>query len=321
MLGGASIRVAELPKVRATVRRDGTYDLVVPDGARITPYIVAARHHTIYLETFVTAGEDLNNVNFQTPSDAIYTALAALLGVQLDAAGNLRQCAIVSTFSTKNVRDLSYAGFIAYGAHGVAGATATAKPSLPRPVYFNENVVPDRTQATSSKDGGVIWTGVPSGVYALSGHSASTRFASFKATCRPGRIVNANPPWGLHELAGANPARIAAAWQVRGPRTTVRSLEARRLPARSLIRLRCLGTGCRFAVRTLRAKTSSADLARTLGPRLANLAAGQTLEVAVFSHAYNAEVVRWAVHSSKQPALTTMCVPLGNINPRPVCDG
>jgi hypothetical protein len=320
MLGGASIRVAELPKVRATVRRDGTYDLVVPDGARITPYIVAAGHHTIYLQTFVTAGEDLNNVNFQTPSDAIYTALAALLGVQLDAAGNPKQCVIVSTFSTKNVRDLSYAEFIAYGAHGVAGATASAKPSLPRPVYFNEKVIPDRAQATSSKDGGVIWTGVPSGVYGVSGHSASTRFAGFTATCRPGRVVNANPPWGLHELAGANPARIAAAWQVHGPRTTLRSLDARRVPAGSLIRLRCLGTGCRFAVRTLRAKTSTADLARRLGPRLASLAAGQMLEVAVFSHAYNAEVLRWAVHSRKQPTLISLCVPLGNINPRPVCD-
>jgi hypothetical protein len=31
--------------------------------------------------------------------------------------------------------------------------------------------------------------------------SPSTRFASFLATCAPGRIVNANPPWGAYELA------------------------------------------------------------------------------------------------------------------------
>ena len=29
-----------------------------------------------------------------------------------------------------------------------------------------------------------------------------TRFASFLATCEPGRIVNANPPWGAYELVG-----------------------------------------------------------------------------------------------------------------------
>ena len=31
--------------------------------------------------------------------------------------------------------------------------------------------------------------------------SPSTRFASFLATCEPGRIVNANPPWGAYELS------------------------------------------------------------------------------------------------------------------------
>ena len=40
-----------------------------------------------------------------------------------------------------------YAGFIAYGAHGVAGATASATPALPKPIYFNEIVIPDPAQA------------------------------------------------------------------------------------------------------------------------------------------------------------------------------
>ncbi len=321
LLGGASIRVAELPHLRVTVRANGTYDLVVPDATRITPYIQAAGHHTIYLQTFLTAGEDLNNVNFQTPSEGIYAGLAALLHVPLDAAGNPRQCAIVSTFSTKNVRDLSYAGFIAYGAHGVAGATASARPALPPAVYFNKSVIPDPAQASSSEDGGVVWTGVPAGVYVVSGHSPSTRFASFTATCRPGRIVNANPPWGLHELAGPNPARLVAAWKVQGPRTRFSVLQARGVPAGSLLRLRCLGHGCRFAVRTLRAGAATIDLARMLGPRLTSLAGGQALEVGVFSHAFNAALTRWAVHSGRRPTVTRLCVPLGNSKPRRVCDG
>src|SRR5690242_10687278 len=81
LLAGATIRVAERPKLKATVRSDGTYDLAVAGHARITPYIVAAGHHTIYLQTFRTDGEDLANVNFQTPSDGVYGALVALLGV------------------------------------------------------------------------------------------------------------------------------------------------------------------------------------------------------------------------------------------------
>ena len=106
-LGGATIRVAERPRIRATVRRDGSYDLVVPDRAKVTPYITAAGYHTIYLQTFRTAGEDLARVNFQTPTEPIYRALAMLLDVPLDENGELRQCGIVSTFSTRDVRDLS----------------------------------------------------------------------------------------------------------------------------------------------------------------------------------------------------------------------
>jgi hypothetical protein len=133
LLNGATIRVVEFPKLKATVQRDGRYDLMVPDHAKVTPYIVDPGYHTIYLQTFTTNGEDLANVNFQTPTDAVYRGLVALLKVPVDSHGNLVACAIASTFSTRNVRDLSYAQFAAYGAHGVPGATATAIPLLPEP--------------------------------------------------------------------------------------------------------------------------------------------------------------------------------------------
>ncbi|HEX5909644.1 MAG TPA: hypothetical protein VFY44_04070 [Thermoleophilaceae bacterium] len=202
-LAGATVRVAERPRLRATVRKNGAYRLAVPDRARVTPYVDAPGYHRIYLQTFTTAGKDLTRVNFQVPTDAVYNALATLLKVPLDAKGNIRACAIVSTFSTRKVRNLSFNGFVRYGAHGVAGATASATPKLKSPFYFNEQVIPDPAQRRSSKDGGVIWTGVRSGRYVVRGHHPRTRFASFVATCKPGRIVNANPPWGLHELKPA----------------------------------------------------------------------------------------------------------------------
>lgn len=320
MLGGATIRVAESPKLHATVRADGTYDLVVPDRARVTPFITAAGHHTIYLQTFTTAGENLDNANFQTPSDGVYRALAALLNVPLNAAGNPAQCAIVSTFSTKNVRDLSFAGFIAYGAHGVAGATASARPALPRPTYFSQNVIPDPAQPASSKDGGVIWTRVPSGPYVVAGHSPSTRFARFTASCRPGRIINANPPWGLHELAGPNPARVSASFRERGGRTRVISLIVRGLPPGSVIRVRCSGPRCPFTRAGIFHTTASTiDVAGRLGLPLGGLRAAQTIELAVTSHAYNGEVTRWAIQAARTPRVTRLCVPLGETKPQRVC--
>jgi len=199
-LAGAAIRVAENPRLTATTRADGSYDLRVPARGRVTPYIVAPGYHTIHLQTFRMRGHDLARVNFQTPTDAVYRALAALLQVPLDAAGELQDCAIVSTFSTRKVRRLSFDEFTAFGAHGVAGATASATPPLPPPVYFNDQVVPDPAQQRSSIDGGVIWTRVPAGVYRIRARHPHRRFASFVATCEPGRVVNANPPWGLHEL-------------------------------------------------------------------------------------------------------------------------
>jgi hypothetical protein len=199
-LRGARIGVAELPGRSATVKADGSYDLVVPARTTVTPYIVAPGYHTIYLQTFTTRGRNLRDVNFQTPTDAVTAALGALLGIPLDAAGNPQQCAIVSTISTRRIDGLDFAGFVAYGAHGVAGASATTAPALPAPIYFNEQVVPDPAQQRSSIDGGVVWPVVPPGTYRIRASAPGSRFASIVANCVPGRIVNANPPWGLHQL-------------------------------------------------------------------------------------------------------------------------
>ena len=72
------------------------------------------------------------------PTDGAYGGLAAILEAPRDANGQLISCAVVSTFSTINVRNLSFNDFVAYGAHGVARATASASPALPTPVYFND---------------------------------------------------------------------------------------------------------------------------------------------------------------------------------------
>jgi len=68
-------------------------------------------------------------------------------------------------------------------------------------------VIPDPSLTETSNDGGVIWTEVPHGSYTVKAHHPTKRFASFKATCKNGRIVNANPPQGLYQLRpGEKPA-------------------------------------------------------------------------------------------------------------------
>ena len=266
LLGGATVRVAELPRLQAKTRRDGSYDLAVPDRATVTPYITAAGYHTIYLQTFRTAGADLARVNFQTPTEGVYRALAALLNVPLDANGQLRDCAIVSTFSTRNVRDLSFRQFTAYGAHGVAGATAFGSPLLPPATYFNDQVVPDPAQKSSSVDGGVVWTACRRGSTRSARPIPNTRFASFVATCAPGRVVNANPPWGLHELGKAMPARVSARWSGGGAARACARLRVPRLPAGASVRLACSGRRvARSGGAPSRSREAGADLLGVLG--------------------------------------------------------
>ena len=216
-LAGATIRVRELPGLSAVADVNGDYALRVPDEADVTPYIEPPPgYHQIDLQTFHTRGAAIENANFQVPADAEYNALAALLEVPLGSDGRPQQCVIVTTASARNVRGVDFETFRARTPHGVAGATASATPALPAPVYFNDDVIPDRSRTATSGDGGIIWTGVPAGAYRVVTRHASTNapqqrrgsatppthFASFLATCEPGRIVNANPPWGAYELTG-----------------------------------------------------------------------------------------------------------------------
>ena len=308
-LAGAQIRVAEDPTLGATVRPDGTYDLKVPSGRAITPYINAAGHHIIYLQTFRTrAGVDLDRVNFQTPSDAVYGALATLLQVPVGIDGNPVQCAIVSTFSTRNVRDLDYDAFTGYGAHGVAGATASATPALSPAIYFNKDVIPDRSQPRSSADGGVIWPVVPAGKYTIKASHPTTRFAPFTATCAPGRIVNANPPWGLHELGLTNPTKYSVGWAGARPAT----LKLSHLPPNATIVATCAGRACPFSTRTLARATTrrSLDVRTRLSP--SRLRAGQTLSLQITAHAYDGVRLTWHLRTASPAPKTVACVlPLG----------
>jgi hypothetical protein len=320
VLAGATIRVAEHPRLRATTKRDGSYRLTVPDRATVTPYIRADGYHSIFLQTFRTDGEDLRRVNFQTPTEDVYRALAALLDVPLGPGGEPRECAIVSTFSTRNVRDLSFRGFTGYGAHGVAGATAFATPALPAPIYFNRLVVPDPARRRSSVDGGVIWPRVPGGVYTIRARHRSTRFASFVATCASGRIVNANPPWGLHQLGKPMPATVAARWAVRATSVRLRALRLARLPAGASVRVSCRGRRCPFKRRTIAGPSDRRlDLLGALGRAARRLRTGQILEVLVGAHAYNGKLFRWRLRPGRVPNAVASCVPLGNTKPRPRC--
>ena len=108
---------------------------------------------------------------------------------------------IVTTASARNVRGVDYETFEERTPHGVAGATGTSTPTIPGPTYFNESVIPDSSETDDLRgrrnDLDLGPGRAPTG---SAREHPDTRFASFLATCEPGRVVNANPPWGTYEL-------------------------------------------------------------------------------------------------------------------------
>jgi hypothetical protein len=212
-LEGARIAVAELPGHETTAGPNGAWELQVPDDATVTPFAEADGYYPTHLQTFRMRGEDLARVNFQMPRLDIYRALAAVAGAEIDAdTGRLVHSAIVSTFFEVAGRDLpDFDAFHDFRPHGIAGSTATLSPAVTQPIYFNADVIPEQGLDCSSRDGGVLWKDVPAGTYEITGNNPETAHAGFTATCEPGRLVNAGPPWGLYELhPGESPNPAAA---------------------------------------------------------------------------------------------------------------
>ncbi len=209
-LPGAVISVDQIPGLSVTAGDNGAYSIEVPDDRDITLHAVAAGYHETYTQTFHTSGADLTQVNFQMPANPIFAAMAQYAGAQLDDQGNLVDCAIVTTaYQLKGRGYSNFDDFHEFHPHGVAGSLATnAGPAAP--MYFNSSVLPDPNQAGTSSDGGIVWKGVPEGRHTLSATNPTHRLASFVADCKPGRFVNASPPWGFYELAANETTNEAA---------------------------------------------------------------------------------------------------------------
>jgi len=194
---GATVRIDELPELMTTTDADGYWELEVPVGATATPWVSdGGTHVDMHGQTWVDVQEPIGDIYFQMVSRFMFEALAGVLEITPDP----EKCQIASTVSEKAVQGVTFAEFVAHGAHGVAGATVTIDPPALDVVYFNENVIPDRSLTESSRDGGVVWTNLDPGVYTLRATHPDTAFAEVTVTCTAGRFVNPSPPNGLAEL-------------------------------------------------------------------------------------------------------------------------
>lgn len=201
---GATIKVEEYPDLSTVTGADGSYELEVPAGATVTPYIEADGHQTIHVQTFTLDeahdGVEVDGVNFQTPTVEIYDALKVLVGGFIGRDPFEEGCVIVTTVGDSRMVGMSFDEFIDFHPHGVAGATAAIDPPVAEAIYFNDDVIPDQAQTVSSGDGGVLWPNVPPGEYVLSATHPTEEFVTVKVRCEEDWVVNANPVWGLHAI-------------------------------------------------------------------------------------------------------------------------
>lgn len=295
-ISGATIKVREFPKLSTTTDSLGDYVLTVPDDSNVTPYILSGqgtltKHakaddsptgtvdthwNEIDLQTFHTRGQDIVNANFQTPQDSEYNGLMALLAVPANPeTGRPDQCAIVTTSSARDVRDTTYQGYWENTPHGVPGATSVEYPAIEGPIYFNQYVIPDVTKTSTSEDGGIIWPVVPTGSYRIVTSAPGERFASFLATCAPGRVINANPPWGAYQLTGdekplgasnvaANVVSVKAIRKGKTKRTLTVVLKSGENIDASI----ALSAGSLTGLRTLPLKPGTKTLKFNIGPKV-----------------------------------------------------
>ncbi len=194
--GDVLIEFEEELDLSATSDAYGYWELEVPADATLTPRASHPDFVTMHLQTFTSAGEDIERVGVQMVSPVLYGIFEMDLGLETDP----EKCQVSMTVNTIEVRDLDLDEFRAYGHHGVEGATMAVEPAVPDIVYFNEATRPTWELTETTIDGGAVAPNIDPGVYAFQAEHPTRSFAPFVATCVAGRFINAGPPWGPREI-------------------------------------------------------------------------------------------------------------------------
>jgi len=190
---GAIVTMVEDPDRQVETSATGHFSLDgFVEGDEVTLELAYPEHHAIQTGTFTFGTESIERATFQVVHDAIYDLLSDMLEVTPDDT----RCQVVTTVTRvgKSLYD--------EGAHGEEGATVTIDPPTGEegPIYFNSQVLPDRTLTETSDDGGVLFLQVPPGDYTLTATKPGVTFRPVAIKCRAGYLVNASPPWGLQAL-------------------------------------------------------------------------------------------------------------------------
>ncbi len=191
-VAGAKITVLERPDLTFTTGDDGhfRFDGLAP-GSEATLVMEHPTFHVTQTPTFVVGQLGIDPFTLQAVPTSLFTALSSVIGTPLQED---KYCIIASTVTR-------FGGSLyAHLRQGEPDATVTLSPPVPAssgPIYFNENVIPDKTITATSKDGGVVFINVPPGEYTMTATKPNVVFRPIKLKCTAGMIVNGGPPLGV----------------------------------------------------------------------------------------------------------------------------
>lgn len=218
-IDGATVSVLEDPALFTSTDANGAFTIAnIPVDSDATFVLSHENHPLTYTKTFRVPDHDIDDLTFQIPDWQLYHLLEDFLDVETDPT----KCQIVSTF-TRNGRTIGDPG-----AHGEPGAILTMEPAgfaEDGPIYFNDQVLPDRSRTYSSIDGGVLLINVEPGDYQLAATCMDdpsamlaeyppaefpddslrcafedVAFERVRMKCRAGVFLNASPSYGLQAL-------------------------------------------------------------------------------------------------------------------------
>jgi hypothetical protein len=224
LIAGATISVLENPELSTTSNADGEFTIEgIPVGSEATFVLEHGNYPLTYTKTLTIPEASVDDLTFQVPNKGLYSVIEIQLGITSDP----EKCQMVSTF-TRVGRTIGDAGH-----HGQAGAILSIEaPDGAQveegPIYFGDNVVPDRARTYSSLDGGVLIVNADPGDYTLSAscvtdpdektafleeyppeaypeqdlrcQTEDVQFEAVTMKCRAGVFLNASPSYGLQAL-------------------------------------------------------------------------------------------------------------------------
>ncbi len=190
-IAGATVSVVDRPELSVVTGDDAHFRFDVPVGSDLTLRVEHPSYKTTQTATITVGPNGVAPFAIQVVPTGLFKALSGLVPLPVEED---QFCVIASTVARMG------GSLYVHLRQGIEGAAVTLEPAAPAesgPIYFNESVLPDAMQPSTSKDGGVLFYRVPPGDYVMHASRADTVFNEVRFQCRAGIIVNAGPPLGL----------------------------------------------------------------------------------------------------------------------------